>query len=101
MKLSKDKQFSAQEQAFELLDMSPTGYLVAVNYSVEKGREREMKPLLLKALRLVLVNFPTRKTPNSAPVESESKSGTPRTPETDCMTLTLYSEILLLKECVE
>ena len=57
LKLSKDKEFQAEEQAFELLEMSPTGYLVAVNYSVEKGREREMKPLLFKALRHVLVNY--------------------------------------------
>ena len=59
--LSKDKGFSAQEQAFEILDMSPTGYLLAVNYGVERGREREMKPLLLKALRLVLLNYSSEK----------------------------------------
>ena len=37
LKLSKDKEFSAQEQVFELLEICPTGYLVAMNYGRGKG----------------------------------------------------------------
>jgi small-conductance mechanosensitive channel len=59
--LSKDKDFSGQEQMFELIEISPAGCLVAVNYGVEKGHEREMKPLLLKALRLVLADYSNEK----------------------------------------
>ena len=55
--LSKMPDFKVEEESFEILEMSPSSCLVAVNYRVEKQREREMKPLLLKALRLALMSI--------------------------------------------
>jgi len=54
--LSKLTGFLGEEQSFEVIDMSPTGYLVAISYRTEKGSERNMKSLLLKGIRLALMD---------------------------------------------
>jgi len=54
--LSKLAGFLGEEQSFEVIDMSPTGYLVAISYRTEKGSERNMKSLLLKGIRLALLD---------------------------------------------
>lgn len=56
IELSRDKTFQGEEQSFEVAEISPSGYLLTVNYSVEKGHEIEMKSLLLKVLRVVLID---------------------------------------------
>ncbi len=60
LRLSADK-FTGEEQNFDLLEVSPTGYLVAVNYSVEKGRETKMKTALLRAIRAVLADSASKR----------------------------------------
>ncbi len=60
LRLSADK-FTGEEQNFDLLEVSPSGYLVAVNYTVEKGRETKMKTALLKGIRAVLADSTSRK----------------------------------------
>ena len=57
--LSKLTGFKGEEQTFEVIDTSPTGYLVALSYRTEKGSERNMKSLLLKAIRLALIDSST------------------------------------------
>lgn len=54
--LSRMPDFKGEEESFELLEISSSTYLVAVSYRVEKKNEREMKPLLLRALRLALMS---------------------------------------------
>ena len=48
--------FKGEEENFELLEISPSAYLVVTSFKVEKQREREMKALLLKAFRLALMS---------------------------------------------
>jgi small-conductance mechanosensitive channel len=48
--------FEGEEENFELLEISPSAYLVVTSFKVEKRREREMKALLLRAFRLALLN---------------------------------------------
>jgi small-conductance mechanosensitive channel len=48
--------FVGEEENFELLEISPSVYLVVTSFKVEKHREREMKALLLRAFRLALMN---------------------------------------------
>jgi small conductance mechanosensitive channel len=55
--LAEIAQFKGEEESFEVLDISPSACLVAVSYKVDKQREREMKALLLKAIRLALIGL--------------------------------------------
>ena len=48
--------FKGEEESFELLEISPSAYLVAISFRVEKQREREMKPFLIKAFRQALMS---------------------------------------------
>jgi hypothetical protein len=43
--LAKMSDFKGEEDNFEILEASPTGYLVAMSYKVEKQTERDEKPL--------------------------------------------------------
>jgi hypothetical protein len=52
--LSKIPAFSGKEKNFEILEVSPASYLVALLYRIEAKKEREMKTLLFKAYRIVL-----------------------------------------------
>jgi small-conductance mechanosensitive channel len=52
--LSKMNEFKGEEDNFEILEASPTGYLVAMSYRVEKQTERQMKSILLNGVRNVL-----------------------------------------------
>jgi small conductance mechanosensitive channel len=52
--LSKMNEFKGEEDNFELLEASPTGYLVAMSYRVEKQTERQKKSILLNGVRNVL-----------------------------------------------
>jgi len=54
--VSKLTGFLGEEQSFEIIDMSSTGYLVAISYRTEKGCERNMKSLLLKGIRVALID---------------------------------------------
>lgn len=49
--LAKTTEFKGENGSFEVLEISPTAYLVAVTYDVEKQHERNMKALLLRAIR--------------------------------------------------
>jgi len=60
--LSRMPDFRGEEESFELLELSPSAYLVAISYRVEKQHESQMKPLLLNALRVALANTGERKT---------------------------------------
>ena len=53
--LAKDKAFQGEEHSFDVLEISPFSYVLTVNFSVEKGHEIEMKSLLIKALRVVIM----------------------------------------------
>ena len=55
--LAEMEPFKGEEESFEILDISPSVCLVAVSYKVDKQREREMKALLLRAIRVALINF--------------------------------------------
>jgi small-conductance mechanosensitive channel len=52
--LSKMSEFKGEEDNFEILEASPTGYLVSMSYKVEKQTERQMKSILLNGVRNVL-----------------------------------------------
>ena len=52
--LSKMNEFKGEEEDFEVLEASPSGYLVAMSYKVEKQTERQMKSILLNGVRNVL-----------------------------------------------
>ena len=52
--LSKMNEFKGEEENFEVLEASPSGYLVAMSYKVEKQTERQMKSILLNGVRNVL-----------------------------------------------
>ena len=52
--LSKNHEFKGEEDNFEIIEASPTAYLVAVSFKVEKQTERQMKSLLLNGVRTVL-----------------------------------------------
>jgi len=52
--LSKMNEFKGEEDNFEILEASPTSYLVALSYKVEKQSERQMKSILLNGVRNVL-----------------------------------------------
>jgi len=54
--LSRMPDFKGEEESFELLEMSASTYLVATSYRVDKKNEKDMKPLLLRALRLALMS---------------------------------------------
>lgn len=54
--LSKMEDFRCKEECFEILEISPSSYVVAVNYRVEGLSERDMKSLLLRAIRTALVS---------------------------------------------
>ena len=47
-------EFKGEEDNFEILEASPTGYLVSMSYKVEKQTERQMKSILLNGVRNVL-----------------------------------------------
>lgn len=52
--VSKMKGFNGEEDSFEILEVSPSGYLVSTSYRVEKQTEKEMKSTLYSAVRYVL-----------------------------------------------
>jgi len=52
--LSEMNEFKGEEEDFEVLEASPSGYLVAMSYKVEKQTERQMKSILLNGVRNVL-----------------------------------------------
>jgi len=52
--LSKITEFKGEEDGFEILEVSPAGYLVAISYRVVKQTERQMKTILLMAVRQLL-----------------------------------------------
>lgn len=54
--LSRMSDFEGEEESFELLEISSSAYLVVTSFKVEKQREREMKALLLRAIRLALMS---------------------------------------------
>ena len=55
-RLAKIEEFKGEEQSFEIIEVSSSSYLVTVIYRTEKGREKEMKSLLFKAIRLALLD---------------------------------------------
>lgn len=57
MQLSKLTDFKGEEDSYEILDISPTAYLVAVSYKVERHHERDMKTILLNALRTAMISI--------------------------------------------
>ena len=73
--LSKDKQVPRpKEQAFEMhLDMLPTGYLVAVNYSVEKGRLEGNEAATAQSFAAVRANCPEPEKPRIASLSNRSQ----------------------------
>jgi len=54
-KLAKINEFKAEEESFDILEVSSSGYLVSVSYKVAKQTERQMKSLLLGANRETLI----------------------------------------------
>ncbi len=54
--ISRIRDFKGEEERFYLVDVSPSAYLATVSYRVEKNDERDMKSLLLRALRLALIS---------------------------------------------
>lgn len=68
--LSAEK-FLGEEENFDLLEVSPTGYLVSVNYSSEKGREMKMKTTLLKTIRAVLADSTRNKEPAASSTQQK------------------------------
>lgn len=54
-RLSRTAGFSAEEETFEILELSPSAYLIAIGYKVDKQNEAETKGLLLKTMRQVLI----------------------------------------------
>jgi len=61
LQLSKIEGFKGEEDSFDILEMSSTGYLVAVSYRVPKQSERQMKTFLLSTLRDVLTRVDAAK----------------------------------------
>ena len=55
-KLAKINEFKAEEENFDILEVSSSGYLVSVSYKVAKQTERQMKSLLLGAIREILIH---------------------------------------------
>ena len=53
--LSKITEFDGEEDSFEILEVSSVEYLVAISYKVGRQTERQMKSLLLSAVREVLL----------------------------------------------
>ncbi len=53
--LAKIEEFKAEEENFEILEIAPTSYLVFLGYRSDKHNEREMKVLLLQAVRRTLI----------------------------------------------
>ena len=53
-KLSKISEFKAEEDSFDILEVSSSAYLVSVSYKVPKQTERQMKSILLGAVREIL-----------------------------------------------
>jgi len=58
--LAKKGEFKAEDDSFDILEVSSTGYLVAVSFRVARGTEREMKTILLSTLREMLVHSSER-----------------------------------------
>lgn len=54
--LSKIEDFKGEEENFEILEISPSSYLISVTYRTEKRRQREMKAILFRALRAALMS---------------------------------------------
>ncbi|MGD0422606.1 MAG: mechanosensitive ion channel family protein [Candidatus Bathyarchaeia archaeon] len=55
-RLSKNEEFRGEKQSFEVIEVSSVSYLVTVIYGVDKGREKEMKSLMFKTIRLALLD---------------------------------------------
>jgi small-conductance mechanosensitive channel len=53
--LSRMNDFKGELGSFDVLEISPTSYLVSVTYEVEKRDERESKALLLRAIRRAMI----------------------------------------------
>ncbi len=54
--LSEISDFKGEEESFEVLGVSPSAYLVAINYRVGKQCGRDMNSLLFRAIRMVLAS---------------------------------------------
>ncbi|MDQ1279712.1 MAG: hypothetical protein QG670_974 [Thermoproteota archaeon] len=54
--LSGNPVFKGKEETFEILEISPSTYVLSVNYEIEKKSERAMKSALLKAIRLAIIS---------------------------------------------
>jgi small-conductance mechanosensitive channel len=55
--LAKVNEFKGEEDSFEVLEVSSTGYLVATSYKVTRQTERQMKNLLMRTVRHVLTHL--------------------------------------------
>jgi small-conductance mechanosensitive channel len=70
--LSKANQFKGEEVAFEILEVSSVGYLVSTSFNVPRQTEREMKSILLTAVRDVLIHSNARAVEETGPSWSET-----------------------------
>lgn len=48
--------FKGEEESFEILEISPSAYIVAITYRFEAQHEQEMKFLLFRAIRMTLTS---------------------------------------------
>lgn len=55
--LAKMSDFKGDEDAYEVVEIAPTVYLASVSYQVEKRHEREMKAVVLRAVRQALLSL--------------------------------------------
>jgi small-conductance mechanosensitive channel len=54
--LSEMKEFKGEEVSFDILEMSSFAYLLALNYTVDRQNEAEMRWVIFRALRLALTH---------------------------------------------
>lgn len=55
-KLANIDEFKGVEDSFDILELSSSAYLISVSYKVAKQTERQMKSILLAAVREILLN---------------------------------------------
>jgi small-conductance mechanosensitive channel len=56
-RLAKINEFKAQDESFEILEVSAVSYLVSISYRVARQTEGEMKTILLNAIRQVMIGI--------------------------------------------
>jgi small-conductance mechanosensitive channel len=56
-RLAKIEEFKAEEDGYEILEVSTTSYLVSVSYKVARQTERPMRTILLGAIRELLIGI--------------------------------------------